>query len=498
MRCTNNLGDRQGVGLYFYTWLLGLFFVLLIILFSGFKTIFILIIALLLTGICWVIFCFKKPLVGFLLLLFEFILVYSRFQFGSFEVGGPGNRGALTVGDFLWLGFFISLIFFYSKKKIYFRYSFPHYFWMMIPFNVAAVLLPILGIMTGNWPLSYAVPALRHLQWMSFGLAAYLLALEYGTERFLHGVLKIIISAGFIHFIYGLVQLRFSLGLLNRSWVYLDDLFVQQHQSSWFNYPRLTGLLTNPNSYGLFCAVLFTTSVVVFTYKPISNWRLYFWPAFTAASFGLIFSGSRSALLGLGTAIIFIGLNYLFNKRIPLRLLELSSVFLLGGAVFPIFAPLIPVTLQGRFERFLAVFSTGVGADINALSRVEEWKRLWKLYLTEYPFGTWVPPSYAVGSAVDSFYIQTTMQGTPIYMLLWILFMSMVIFLGWKAYQEGDLILSNCSLLLIGWTGILLGGSVTVTVMLDPTLITIFWTMVGVVWAGVWYPTGRRKTGVVK
>lgn len=439
--------------------------------------------ALLLAAICWVTLCLNKPFVGFQLLLFEFIVFYPRWQIGVISVAGPGNRGVLAMGDFLWLGFLISLVICYGKRKLCLRASLPLYLWLMIPFNVLAVFLPVLGVMVGDWPLSYAVPGLRHLQWMSFGLAGGLLVSDQGMENYLRGLIKVIVSAGAVHFIYSMIQLSFYLGLLSRRWVYLDDLFTLQNEWSWFFYPRVTGLLVNPNSYGLFCAFLLIVSMLVFIHKPIPKWRLYFWLTFVPAISGLILSASRSALIGLGVALTIIALNYYFTKQIPCRLFGLVVLFILIAVLLIMIWPLIPGDLQGRFARFINVFSAGAEADINALSRVEEWRRLWSLYLNECPLGTLVPPSYALGSAVDSFYVQTTMQGTPLYTLFWLLFMMALLCFAWGNYSKGNLSKTSYSLILTGWTGVLLGGSIGVTAMLNPTLLALFWTMFGAIWA---------------
>lgn len=141
----------------------------------------------------------------------------------------------------------------------------------------------------------------------------------------------------------------------------------------------------------------------------------------------------------------------------------------------------MPVVLQERFTNLLSVLSAGVAADRNALARAEEWQHLWRIYESVYPLGTWVPASYATGSFVDSFYVFTALQGTPVLTLSWLLFLAAVIVLGWTAYcRAGSLHEAACGLALAGWAGMLAGSSLSLSPMLMPHVIAPFWSVAGV------------------
>ena len=131
--------------------------------------------------------------------------------------------------------------------------------------------------------------------------------------------------------------------------------------------------------------------------------------------------------------------------------------------------------------RFLAVFSGGPQMDVNAQARVEEWQRVWQLYESNYLFGTWVPTSYAFDSAVDSFYIVTAIQGSPIFTLLWLVFLFAAVNLGRKAWRRArSRQEAAIGLALAGFAGIMAGGGLTLSPMLQPQLVVPLWVLIGV------------------
>lgn len=119
--------------------------------------------------------------------------------------------------------------------------------------------------------------------------------------------------------------------------------------------------------------------------------------------------------------------------------------------------------------------------DSSAHIRVEEWQRLWQLYLSDYPFGTWVPTSYATGSGVDSFYLVTAIQGTPAFTLFWLVFLGAAINLGWKAWRRAESRQDAAiGLALVGFAGAMAGAGLTMSPMAEPQLIVPLWVLIGV------------------
>ncbi len=435
-------------------------------------------------GAAWIILCVYRPLLAFSILLLVFVLAYARLGLPLISVEGPGNRGVVALGDLLWLG----LVLAWAARRVFFgrpiriRKAYSVTVWIMLPFVLMASLLPVIGVLSGDWPYSYTIPGLRTLQWGSFALFVYFLVRQYSTRWVIKHVVVVIVVAAVVHMGYGLIQLGYYLGLLDRSWIFLDDVFAMLHANTWFFYPRLTGLQVNPNSYGMYSALVFLLALAMHLARADVARRVLWSVAFAAALFGLLFAASRSAYLGIMLAFFLWFLMGLGSRRLAARGLILSIKLILVGvlglvALWPVF----PEVLRGRLMRFLDVFSGGAQMDVNAQARVEEWQRLWQLYVSDYPFGTWVPTSYATGSAVDSFYIVTGIQGTPVFTLFWLVFLGAAVNLGWSAWRRAESRQEAAiGLALAGFAGTMAGGGLPLSPMLQPQLVVPLWVLIGV------------------
>ena len=434
--------------------------------------------------ISWLYLCFSKKFWAFSMLFFLFILAYTRLAIPVFPVSGPGNRGSLAICDLMWFSLLsvtlIKKLFLIRRIKI--RKSYPFSLWLLLPFVLFATLLPLIGIFTGNWPYSYAIPGLRTIQWMSLACISCYIAHHYGLKKTLSQIFQILLFVSIIHMFYASIQLGYYFGLLSRSWIVLDNLFSQLHSYSWFFYPRLTGLYTNPNSYGIYSAVVFLLSLAMFMER-IHLDHIVLWSIGLISSlFGLLFAGSRSSYIGLISAfMIYIFLLAPKSKNYILRgTIFMLTILLSGLSTFLAFWPLFPEMLKGRLIRFFYLFLQGSQIDENAQARIEEWHRLWNYYISDSPYGTFVPPSYATDSPVDNFYIFTAIQGTPIFTAFWLLFLMGVLGLGWQALQKSREKLLRCNgLILIELSGCLAGASLTMSPMLEPQIIVTVWILIG-------------------
>jgi hypothetical protein len=225
--------------------------------------------------------------------------------------------------------------------------------------------------------------------------------------------------------------------------------------------------------------------------------RVFWGVAFLAALFGLFFSASRSAYLGIMVALLlwFFLFSVLGPRRLAKRGLMLSIKFFLVGALgLVVLWPLLPKALGNRLMRSLEMITRGVQIDYSSQARVEEWQRIWQLYLSDYPFGTWVPTSYAMSSSVDSFYFVTAIQGTPAFTLFWIIFLGAAINLGWKArHLAANRQDAAIGLTLVAFTGVMMGAGLTLSPMTQVQLIVPFWVLIGISMAIV---DGRYKERV--
>ncbi|HEY3379814.1 MAG TPA: O-antigen ligase family protein, partial [Armatimonadota bacterium] len=351
-------------------------------------------IAVLLLALAWMLFAMQRPLVAFTIVLGVFVLAYARMGLNVFAADGAGGRGAIYFGDLLWLGFAIAWC---ARRALLnparrVSPSVPPVVYLLLPYLLLASCLPIFGVMAAGWPVSNAIPGLRQLLWASFAYFAYQFALEYGAARVLRALLGVTVLAGVLHLLYGLLQLGFNLGVLPRSWVALDDLYMLQNQTVLFFYPRLTGLLVNPNSYGLFGAFLFLWAVSLALAKALAGRRILWGVAMACALFALVFSASRSALLGLMVAAVIVGVGALKVPKLARRGMQfIVPMVLLGGVLLIGSWSFLPANIQARFGNFSQVLNQGVQADQGASERVQMWRELWQRYLTECPWGTWVP-----------------------------------------------------------------------------------------------------------
>ncbi len=435
-------------------------------------------------GWAWVWLALRRPLAAYLTILVIWVLAYPRLGLPLIEVDGPGNRGNVVLGDMLWFSYVAIWV---GRAVITGRlwrpsFAFAGPVWVMMPFIGLATLLPLAGVSTGDWPLSYGIPGIRQLQWVSFAFIAAALGRHYGAAQCLDGILNVLCVAGVLHGLYGLVQLGHFLGVFGRIWVVLDDLYAAQHSLSWFYYPRTTGWLVDPNAYGVFCALLMVLAITMYLTGRVREWRCRWWLILGAAGFGLTFSASRTALLGLAGAVWVLMVLVFFQRRTAMRLVAGMAVAAIAGCVaLALLWPVLPLPLQERFTNFAGVFSQGVQADRNALARTLEWQHLWRIYEADYPWGTWIPASYATGSYVDSFYVFTAVQGTPVLTLSWLLCLAAVISVGWMAYGRARSRLEmTFGLALAAWAAMLAASALTLSPMLMPHVIAPFWSVAGV------------------
>jgi hypothetical protein len=440
----------------------------------------------------WVLFCARYPLAALVAVFFIFVLAYARLSLGAIAVAGPSttNRGAIAVGDLLWLGLVAGAVIRWGLLRrrgvvapILAALDSP-LVWLMAPYVVAAVALPILGVLSGDWPLSFAIPGVRVLQYVALGAVGYLLAVERGAAAVLKPLLITLAIVGVLHLAYATVQLAYFEGYVGRIWIALDDLYAVQNNVGWFFYPRLTGLLVNPNAYGLLGAFMIVAAAANYLARGTLRWP---WLAALLAcgGFAMALSGSRSALLGTGMAILLLGLLALRSDRLMTRLLKIAfaAPAVVVGLALTLW-PLLPGRLQARYNRFISVMSTGADADINASVRVEMWADVLRAYWADYPLGTWVPASFALERPIDSYYVYSMAQGSPAFTILWLVCFAAVIALGWRVYTASPTPLEAAGgVALVGWAGVLLGGSVTLSPVLQPQLIAPFWLLTGIVLA---------------
>lgn len=438
-------------------------------------------------SVAWCYFTVRFPVAGYLGSVLIQITVYPRLMI---PLGTPGS--GVAVGDGIWLGTFAGFVLLAFPRGIPTprggRYGLD--VWAVWPYLAAATLLPILGVLGHGYPPAYALPGLRQLQWASYAPMAAFLCARYGSIRIAGAVIRLLLVAGIGNGIYGLAQFGFGMGWLGPFWIKPDLLYNAQQSTVRFFYPRATGLLVNPNSLGVYSALLLG---IVLAFRPqklpmiSARWSAV---ATVVSILGLVLSGSRSALLGvlfmLALLIVLSGIS----RRIAVGGVVHSmalGLFLL--ALFPLVRDYLPDVIVARFGKLLDIARSGAEVDPTANARVVEWHMLWGQYLKEHIWGTWVPPSYALNSPVDSYYVFTAIQGTPLLTALWIAAMLGIALSGLKVYARSDLgVGRGFGLLLFMAVGVFLGSALGMSPMSEIQMITTLWVMVGVAYHFVHEP----------
>lgn len=437
--------------------------------------------------VSWSIWAFKQPVYAFAALLLVWFTVYSRTTVPIFQVEGSGNRGGIALGDLLWACFLMVVLIHTITKGIprLQNRSLLKPIFFLICYPVLAMILPLAGVVIGGWPISFAMPGIRQVEWGSFAVFGYWLASQYGSGSLIRATIASLLIGTALHMTYSALQVLFSLKLIPQTYLALDSIFSDRFSSTWFFYPRATGLLVNPNSYGVFGAFVFMTFVAILlsghSHKRATKGLLMFGSLWAA-----LLSGSRSAVLGIVTAlaIMFIAIVMTartdHGRRLYERTLRFGVMFIFAFiTLLNLALMMLPEVLKDRFLLILAVLSKGVQADRNAIGRLNMWIEAGKEYWINYPLGTWVPPSYALHSAIDNYYVVALTQGSPIFLLTWLLFLLGAGMLSTSLVQS-ESVKSKCvGLTLVGFTGVLLGSSFTLSLILQPQINSMYWSAIG-------------------
>jgi hypothetical protein len=427
-------------------------------------------------GLLWVRWSRRHLLGAFLIALSVLILVSARFDIRL--MGGDGTDSVfVSLFDPLWLGLLIS--FFLERKQS----GLPRLAGGVLPYIALAIGLPLAGVL-GGFPLTFITPSMRAVQWSSFAWMGYLLGKERGAGVFL-SISKAILTVSLIHLAYALVQYGVYAGLLSRSLLALDRLYAATHTSSWFYYPRVTGMLVNPNSYGMYCAVssLVALALLIARSQWKHRWTLYM--LLVANMSGLLLSGSRTAILALLAGSVGIGLMSA-RRRVSLgRLLRITGLLVALGIGLVMLLSEIPggAAILARVDRLVNIVFQGPAAEVNLVARMAMWRTVWDSCIAQFPVGTGVAPSHALGLAVDSYFVFSMAQGT---ILFTIAFLVMLLTVGrsgsvcWRQVNPSSRALGLC---IVGLSLATAAGSLGGSPMLSPYHVIPLWSLAGLSFA---------------
>lgn len=435
----------------------------------------------------WGGWAWKHPLSAFASLIFVWVVLYTRAAIPIFQVEGGGNRGGVMVGDLLWITFAVAWLVRFvlaPRAALPIRSERVDFLLVLLFLYIGlSFVLPILGVLAGA-PASFAIPGIRHLQWASFAWFGYWFAQRVSASEMLKIVFIVLSVAGLFHALYSSVQLFVFFGVLPYDWLELDRLFAQRFPRNWFFYPRTTGLFVSPNSYGMFGAVLLICpAAITFSRVQVSLavktllgvcglWAL----ATSASRTGL--TGSTGGIIAVLSAAYLKAVFHDNNQQLykVIKFAAIASLATVGGTVL-VFLFLPPVLVE-RFALLLLTFTEGAAADPNAIARIELWQEAIQVYEEQYPLGSWVPLSHITGKTIDSYWVTLLVQGTPVYLFVF------VVFLIGMVWRGMNLAFSTTERSLIGYAGAGMGtmigiSSFTESPILQPQILVPFWILVG-------------------
>lgn len=369
--------------------------------------------------VLWGVWAFRYPNEAFGVLLLLWFTFYSRAVIPMFHGTEGAARGGLGLGDLLWFAYSLVWIAHWGLRvKFSLRPAELLVAILLLYFGVA-FLLPLLGVWLAGYPLTYAVPSLRPLQWSSFVLWGYWFYSAYGARWLSHTVVRAIVIASVLHALYALLQMLVWQGYLPAEWLALDLVYEQQFAMSWFYIQRATGLFVNPNTYGLWGA----TCIIVLAAMLVGRLPIATTHVLVLALTGIwaiAMAASRTAVVGLVVALVIIIIATLIqhHSRKASFKNRFSSLIAWGGMVVIVVITVFvaaPDYYVERLAKILLVVAQGAEADPNAVGRLELWDRYLRAYEYQYPLGSWVPPSYVLDITADNYYLELAVQGTLIY-----------------------------------------------------------------------------------
>jgi len=434
-----------------------------------------------LLAVAWLLICGQHQLFAYSTVLLIFMTCYPRLQLGGMEVEGPGTRGSVFVGDLLWMPCLASLVirYMFLSGNRFGKGRVSVALWLMAPFVLLFFVLPVVGVSAGHWPISYVIPSFRLLEWAGFGFASFLLCECFGREKVSRWVIRTLTIAAILNSGYGLIQLGYSFGLLGSQWISLDTWYGLNNSVTWFFYPRATGLLVNPNSYGMVGTVFFIVSYSLLhvSRPPVSKWTGSMLGIF--GTFIIVTSASRSALVGAGVAFLLLSILGIARAgKHSLRALAVLMLMTAGTVVLVAEPELLPDAVTERYITFVRILDSGVTADNNAVARTDMWREVWGIYTQQYPLGTGVAPTYVTGIPIDSYYFTTLLQGTLFFTFTFALFIFSIFLLGMKNHA-GIPSQQFQGSVLVGLAAFVAAGSLTLSPLLEPWISAALATYIG-------------------
>jgi hypothetical protein len=328
-----------------------------------------------------------------------------------------GGRGALPLLDLIAPPAAILTVAAYGPQRSL-RYLGSRVFLLgILPYVALSGVLPFLGVMFYGYPVRTLLSATgltTALSLMTIGAA-----LSDSDKRVWAPWVFTAIVAQFLYAVGQAIYLARGPG-----WEFFGpfhdwDLSLQA-LNGVFVQGRSSGLYFNPNELGLWAGM---AAIIGWLVLP-SRLRVL---GVTLAVGTLLLSQSRGASVALVVAVFVAVVLVMAQGRISTGqvMKALVSLGVVGGLlVIAVSVIGLPADALQRFTSLLAVLSQGPQADANLAGRLNYWQAVTALNAF-YPWGTWGPPEFLLGTAIDSSWFQAFAQGSvPYAAALGVLFIS--------------------------------------------------------------------------
>ena len=379
-----------------------------------------------LTGIIWLLWAVVNPLYASTIFMFVIFNMPSRAAVYVFPLEGYPGRGAIFLHDFMWLwlvlSIFIRLFLEYKKGLHKYSLALPSVFYFIAPFVFLSVILPFIGVAAFDWPVSFATPGVRFVQWSSIVLIWAYLSSSYGRDRIVKTLFMLMSVSCYSQALYSLFQFMVAYGGWPSYLTYFDYLYASAFPKNYFILARCTGLDVIPSGLGIRGTTFLAWILGVILVKTKIDIRQTFF-VIVCSVWMLLCSGARTPVFGaLAVIIAFLILSLLGMKRTRVyRLSLVVSVVIVALCLGWFYLSLYSVPLVERFANVAALFRANGDLDPGLEDRIQ----LWQVslgYLSEHPMGTMVAPTYALSVPVDNSYIYSIAQGSILYLFSFLLF----------------------------------------------------------------------------
>lgn len=381
----------------------------------------------------WALLAYRWPLQTFAVLFFSILTLHERTQLENLL----GNITAATSGgasfvDILWLGFLLGAgLSLAPKFKLKTSLQLPSAIWLLLPYTLCSIFLPILGAVIlyiqSDSGLSYLSTGARQLQWFLLAVFAFGLAQKFSTRSLLSILVNTVLASVLFHAAYASMQWLVTEGVLPPSLRYIDTEYFSNNE--WFKRsPRPTGFTLRPTALALIGTIGLSFALAELTNN--TRGRISKLLLLVGSMTCLLFSSDRLILLGAVSAVFAVGALLVFRQTVRLRTTigALASVLLAPALLF-----ILPEYHRIRITR---LFSEQLFEEQNISERVERWVYYLNDIVPSYPLGTGIQPTYAGTLPVDNYYLTTFVQGNVLYLLFFLVFMLGLLWLSLNLLQR--------------------------------------------------------------